>query len=415
MVSKQFCRFCGRELKHSFVDLGMSPLSNSYIPLEASEKGQMTYPLHVRVCDKCYLVQLGEFESPQDIFGDYAYFSSFSTSWLRHAEEYVNHMMKDYGIDEKSQVVEIASNDGYLLQYFKRANVPVLGIEPAKNVAKVAVEEKGIPSISEFFGVDLAKRLVREKQIKADLLLGNNVLAHVPDINDFVEGMKILLAEDGIVTMEFPHLLQLIQQRQFDTIYHEHFSYLSFGTVKEIFEKHGLRLFDVEEWPTHGGSLRIFACHRQCEKYIKQKGVQDMLSKEDNAGLRKIETYTAFSKKVMGIKYELLDCLTKLKRQGKQIVGYGAAAKGNTLLNYCGIRQEYLDYVVDMNPNKQNTLLPGSRIPVFEPEKIQETKPDYILILPWNLKEEIMNQLFYVREWGARFIVAIPQVSIIND
>ncbi len=406
------CRFCHSELQHTFVDLGMSPLSNSYIPLEQTDKGQMTYPLHVRVCDNCFLVQLEEFESPKDIFSEYAYFSSYSTSWLKHAENYVNYMIRNYGLSRNSQVIEIASNDGYLLQYFKKEGIPVLGIEPAKNVAKVAISEKGIPTISEFFGVELARKLNIEGR-RADLLLGNNVLAHVPDINDFVEGMQILLKNDGIITMEFPHLLQLIQSCQFDTIYHEHFSYLSLLVVQRIFTAHGLHIFDVQEWETHGGSLRIFAGHEGCGKYVDTSNVAAVLRKERLAGLDEIKTYQDFTKKVRTIKSDLLSCLIALKREGKTIAGYGAAAKGNTLLNYCGIRQEFLDYVVDKNPHKQNTLLPGSRIPVLAPNRIWETRPDYILILPWNLQNEIIEELQDARAWGAKFIVAIPRVEIL--
>lgn len=406
------CRFCHNDLKYTFVDLGMSPLANSYIPAKDSEAGQMTYPLHVRVCDRCFLVQLEEFETPNDIFSDYAYFSSYSSSWLEHAKSYVEYMRKEYGIDTTSQVIEIASNDGYLLQYFKQHGVPVLGIEPARNVAEVAREEKGIPTISEFFGRKLADTL-RAKGTTADLLLGNNVLAHVPDINDFVEGMAIILNKDGIITMEFPHVKNLIERNEFDTIYHEHFSYLSFLTVQKIFAAHGLRLFDVQEWPTHGGSLRIFACHHDSNKHQATEAVSEMLRKEKEAGLDRIDTYLNFSHKVEALKFDLLSCLSTLKKNHCHIVAYGAAAKGNTLLNYCGIRQEFLDYVADRNPHKQNTLLPGSRIPVYAPEKIAETKPDYILILPWNLQEEIMEQLAYVREWKGKFIIPIPRVEIV--
>lgn len=407
------CRFCHHELKHTFMDLGMSPLANSYIPISCTEKGQMTYPLHVRVCEHCYLVQLEEFATPSDIFNDYAYFSSFSTSWLKHAKDYACYMMQKYDIGKKSRVIEIASNDGYLLQFFKKQVNSVLGIEPAENVAKVAIEERGIPTINQFFGFDLAKKLVDEGG-KADLLLGNNVLAHVPDINDFVEGMQILLQPDGIITMEFPHLLQLIQKTEFDTIYHEHLSYFSFFTVQNIFKAHGLRLFDVQELPTHGGSLRIFACHTECQRFVENPHIVKMLCKERLAGLADMHAYFNFSDRVREIKYELLSCLIKLKKHQYTVVAYGAAAKGNTLLNYCGIRQEFIDYVVDKNPHKQNTLLPGSRIPVYAPEKIRETRPNYILILPWNLKEEVMKQLEYTKAWGAKFILPIPKVEVIE-
>ena len=412
-VKKCKCRFCGTELNKTFINLGMSPLANSYIPMDRADEGQMTYPLHVYVCEKCFLVQLSEFESPNDIFSDYAYFSSYSTSWLKHARDYTDYMCQRFGFDSNSQVMEIASNDGYLLQYFKEKKIPVLGIEPAKNVAKVAIEEKGVPTISEFFGEACAKKLIAAGT-KADLLLGNNVLAHVPDINDFISGMKLLLAENGVITMEFPHLLQLMKQNQFDTIYHEHFSYLSFITVKEMFAKHGLKMFDVQEWPTHGGSLRIFACHAENAKYPVTDNVAELEQREIQAGFKDIATYESFNEKAKQIKFALLKKLIELKEKGKTIAAYGAAAKGNTLLNYCGIGTELIDYVVDMNPHKQNTLLPGSRIPVYAPEKMQETKPDYILILPWNLKEEITKQLSYTKDWGAKFLVAIPQVEVLE-
>jgi C-methyltransferase./Hypothetical methyltransferase. len=413
MEKKVLCRFCHNELKHTFIDLGMSPLSNAYIPIDKAEHGQMNYPLHVRVCDKCFLVQLEEFETPSDIFSDYAYFSSFSSSWVKHAKDYTEYMVKTYDFQKNDQIIEIASNDGYLLQHFKKKNFNVLGIEPAENIAEVAKNEKKIPTISEFFGVHLAKKLLSEGK-KANLLLGNNVLAHVPDINDFVEGMKILLADDGIITMEFPHVMNLIEKNQFDTIYHEHFSYLSLLTVQKIFMKHDLRLFDVQEWSTHGGSLRIFACHKACSKYNTEKSVANILEKEIQRGLNKIDTYLHFVEKAKTVKYDLLSLLIRLKQENKSIIAYGAAAKGNTLLNYCGIHKDFIDYAVDMNPHKQNTLLPGSGIFVYSPKIIRETKPDYILILPWNLKEEIIDQLKYVKEWNAKFILPIPKVSIVE-
>ena len=406
------CRFCGAQLANTFANLGMSPLSNSYIPVKDADKGQMTYPLHARVCDKCFLVQLEEFESPEDIFSDYAYFSSYSSSWLAHAKKYVNCMLETYGVNKSFQVVEIASNDGYLLQYFKEKDIPVLGIEPAKNVAEVARRERNIPTISEFFGANLARKLRREN-ISANLLIGNNVLAHVPNINDFVSGMKILLADDGLITMEFPHLLNLIEQKQFDTIYHEHFSYLSLQTVMKIFDAHGLKIFDVHELPTHGGSLRIFACHKICAKYSLQDNVEKILGKEKAAHLDDLKTYLKFDGNIRNIKYDLLSLLIEVKRSGKKIIGYGAAAKGNTLLNYCGIGNEFIDFVADKNPHKQQTLLPGSRIPVFSPDKIVETKPNYVLILPWNLKAEIISQLNYIREWNGKFIIPIPEVMLL--
>ena len=413
-MSKYICRFCGEELHETFIDLGLSPLSNDYIPIEEADKGQMTYPLIVRVCDKCFLVQADAFETPDGIFSEYAYFSSFSTSWLMHAKEYADYMTSHYPIDENSQVIEIASNDGYLLQYLKGKNIPVLGIEPAKNVAETARKEKGIPTITEFFGTELAKKLRADGRC-ADLLIGNNVLAHVPNINDFVEGLKILLSDDGIITMEFPHLLRLMEENQFDTIYHEHFSYLSLGTVKAIFQKHGLRLFDVQEWPTHGGSLRIFACHENCGRFNDsgEGNVEGLLAREKVAGLADIATYRKFSESAVKIKCDLLSCIITLKREGKTIAAYGAAAKGNTLLNYCGIRREFVAFASDKSPHKQGTLLPGSRIPIYPPEKISEAKPEYVLILPWNLKSEIMEELSYIRDWGAKFILPIPRVEIV--
>ncbi len=413
-TKKHQCRACGEELTDTFLDLGMSPLSNSYIPLEDAEKGQMTYPLYARVCRKCFLVQLDEFESPSDIFSDYAYFSSYSASWLEHAKTYTDYMIERFGFDETSSVVEIASNDGYLLQYFKEKNIPVLGIEPAQNVAKVAQEEKGIPTICQFFGEKLARKLRAEGK-QADLLIANNVLAHVPDINDFVEGLRLFLADDGVLTLEFPHLLKLMQFSQFDTIYHEHFSYLSFHTVKRIFETHGLELFDVEEQPTHGGSLRIFACHNGggCLPHKTSSHVAAMLDKEAAAGLTDLKTYLGFAEKVSRIKNELLKFFIAVKEQKKHVAAYGAAAKGNTLLNYCGIRQDYIDYVVDKNPHKQNTLLPGSRIPVYAPERLEETKPEYILLLPWNLKTELLEQLAYTKKWNAKLILPIPELTIL--
>ncbi|MGL5271783.1 MAG: methyltransferase domain-containing protein [Selenomonadaceae bacterium] len=406
------CRFCGKRIKDTFVDLGLSPLSNSYVAKGKENWGEMTYPLHVYVCSECFLVQLAEFESPENIFSDYAYFSSYSKSWLEHVEKYADFMIKKYGFDHKSLVIEIASNDGYLLQFFKKEGVSVLGIEPAKNVAEIAKKEKNIPTITEFFNTTLAEQLSTEGK-KADLLLGNNVLAHVPNINDFVAGMKIALNPEGIITMEFPHLLNLMQKTQFDTIYHEHFSYLSFTTVQNIFAAHGLQIFDVQEWPTHGGSLRVFACHKECQKYAVDPSVENMLRKETVAGLADIRSYHDFADAVKKVKRDLLKLLIELKEQGKKIVAYGAAAKGNTLLNYCGIKSDFIEYVVDMNPHKQNTFLPGSRIPVYAPDKLIETKPEYILILPWNLKDEICDQLAYTKQWGAKFLVAIPTVEVI--
>lgn len=405
------CRFCGEPLTKTFIDLGLSPLSNSYVESKDLQKGQMMYPLHAYVCAKCFLVQLEEFESPSAIFSEYAYFSSFSESWLLHVKKYTEDMLTRFSLNPKSLVIEIASNDGYLLQYFKKQFVPVLGIEPAANVAEYAVK-KGIPTVTEFFGVQLSKKLCAQGKM-ADLLLGNNVLAHVPNINDFVAGMKILLNRDGIITMEFPHLLNLIQKNQFDTIYHEHFSYLSLHTTESIFEAHGLKIFDVQEWPTHGGSLRIFACHENCVKYPRENAVRELLKKEYELGVDDLKLYDNFTGQIQSLKRSLLSLMIQLKNEGKQIAAYGAPAKGNTLLNYCGIRTDFIDYTVDKNPHKQGKFLPGTQIPIFSPEKLSETKPEYILIMPWNLKEEIIEQLEYARLWGAKFILPIPKVEVL--
>jgi SAM-dependent methyltransferase len=404
------CRFCDSPLIVTFADLGMSPPSNSFLKAEQLGAMERFYPLHAWVCERCKLVQLEEFESPQQIFSEYAYFSSYSESWLKHAQKYVEMMIGRFGFGPRSQVVEIASNDGYLLQYFKQRGVPVLGVEPAANVAKVAMEKRGIPSRVEFFGVNTAKKMVADG-ITADLLLGNNVLAHVPDINDFVAGMKVLLKPDGIITMEFPHLLRLMDENQFDTIYHEHFSYLSFHTTRQVFAKHGLKMFDVEELPTHGGSLRMFAAHTESSRQVESR-VQAMMLLERERGLEDMAAYRAFEERVKETKRAFLEFLIEAKRAGKRIVGYGAAAKGNTLLNYCGVRGDFIDYVVDRNPYKQNTFLPGTHIPVYAPERIAQTKPDYVLILPWNIKDEVMEQMRHIREWGGKFVVAIPTVSL---
>ena len=409
MKKHRICRFCGEDLNKTFINLGAQPLSNSYVSDE--KQPENIYSLHVWVCGNCKLVQLEEYETPEEIFSEYSYFSSYSDSWLKHAKEYTDYMVERFGFNDKSHVVEIASNDGYLLQYFIEKGIPVLGIEPAKNVAAVA-EQKGVTTLSEFFGVALAKKLAKKQ--KADLLLGNNVLAHVPDINDFMEGMHVLLADDGIITMEFPHLLQLIANNEFDTIYHEHFSYLSFSVVNQIFAVHGLKIFDVEELETHGGSLRIFACHNNLNKYGISKSVAEMLRREETACLLDMTAYTHFEKRVQQTKRDLLSLLIQLKNAGKNIVAYGAAAKGNTLLNYCGIGTDFINYVVDKNPNKQGVFLPGSRIPVLAPDIIKQTKPDYVLVLPWNLKSEITEQLNYIKDWQGKFIFAIPHVEVIN-
>jgi 2-polyprenyl-3-methyl-5-hydroxy-6-metoxy-1,4-benzoquinol methylase len=404
------CRYCDSELTQNFIDLGMSPLSNSYLNAEQINKKESFYPLHAFVCNNCLLVQLEEFESPENIFTDYAYFSSYSKTWLEHAQKYVNMMITRFGFDEKSQVIEIASNDGYLLQYFKEKNIPVLGIEPATNVAKVA-QEKGIPTLTKFFGEKTAKELV-DKGIEADLLLGNNVLAHVPNLNDFIKGMKIILKKNGTITMEFPHLLRLIKENQFDTIYHEHFSYFSFLTVQKIFSSHGLTVFDVEEVATHGGSLRIFLKHNDDDTKSIKDSVKILNSKEIEFGLDKIDTYKTFQKHVEKIKCKIQDFFISTKKEGKKIVGYGAPAKGNTLLNYCKITSDLMEYTVDISNYKQGMFLPGTHIPSVNPEKIKETKPDYVFVLPWNLKNEIMQQMNIIKEWGGKFVIPIPEVKI---
>jgi len=410
-MTTENCRFCGAPLRHTFCDLGMSPLSNAYLKPAQLQQMEPFYPLHAYVCEQCYLVQLQEFESPANIFSDYAYFSSYSESWLKHAKAYTEYMIERFGFNSASQIVEIASNDGYLLQYFKDKNIPVLGVEPAQNVATVA-QAAGIPTVTKFFGVKTATELANEGKT-ADLLLGNNVLAHVPDINDFVGGLKKLLKPHGVITMEFPHLLRLMDQNQFDTIYHEHFSYLSFSTVETVFAKHGLILFDVEELTTHGGSLRIFARHTEDDSKPLTERVENLRQLEKQTGLNDIKTYHNFAEKVRATKRNILDFLIQTKRAGKTIVGYGAPAKGNTLLNYCGIRDDFIDYTVDRSPHKQGLFLPGTHIAIHHPDKIKQTKPDYVLILPWNLKDEIIEQMTYIREWGGQFVVLIPEICVI--
>lgn len=412
MTSTFGCRHCGTPLEHSFCDLGMSPLANSYIGPEAASSLERFYPLHTFVCSQCLLVQLQEFESPAGIFSDYAYFSSYSESWLEHARKYVELVTERFGLSRSSQVIEIASNDGYLLQWFVAKSIPVLGIEPAANVAEVA-EKKGVPSRVAFFGAETAKQLVAEGK-SADLLLGNNVLAHVPDLNDFVCGLQLALKDTGVITMEFPHLLQLMRENQFDTIYHEHFSYFSFLTVQRVFAHHGLRIFDVDQLPTHGGSLRIYACHSGQTAHRDTERVAALLRSEREAGLDKLETYRDFSERVKNVKRRLLAFLIEAKEAGKSVVGYGAPAKGNTLLNYCGVRTDFIDYTVDRSPHKQGRALPGVHIPIHSPEKIRETKPDYVLILPWNLRDEVVRQMAHVREWGGRFVVPIPELTVLG-
>jgi SAM-dependent methyltransferase len=411
--SEKRCRFCGAGLEHTFVDLGMSPLCETY-PLEVQfSQGETYYPLHVYVCDRCFLVQLEQYESAENIFGDYPYFSSYSDSWLRHAEAYCQHMTKRFGLTSQSFVTEVASNDGYLLQYFAQLNVPVLGIEPAANVARVAVE-KGVPTLVRFFGAELARELTAEGR-SADLVLGNNVLAQVPDLNDFVEGLRILLKPEGTLTLEFPHLLRLIERNQFDTIYHEHFSYFSLLTTVELLKAHQLTVFDVEELPTHGGSLRVYACRAGSERSKTDMHVQQVkkvVEKEKRAGLASAEGYDGFARQVRQTKFALVDFLLSAAQQGKSVAGYGAPGKSATLLHYCGIGRDLIEYTVDRSPYKQGRFLPGTHIPIYHPRRISETKPDYVVIMPWNLQDEIMEQLQFIREWGGRFVVPVPKVAI---
>ncbi len=405
------CRFCDAPLTTTFVDLGMQPLSNAYVAADDADGMEPFYPLHARVCDHCLLVQVPEFQSPQTIFGEYAYLSSVSESWLDHCRRYAQAVIERFGLGAQSTVVEVASNDGYLLRFFLENRIPVLGIEPAANVAAIA-NAAGVPSISRFFGSALAAELVAQGK-RADLLVGNNVLAHVPDLNDFVRGLALLLGPDGVLSMEFPHVGRLIEHNQFDTIYHEHFSYFSFSTAERIFAAHGIVLFDVEELRTHGGSLRIYGC-LSARPRPRTPRVAALLAQEERQGLCTLETYTKFAEKAREAKRKLLDFMIARRRQRKQVIGYGAAAKGNTLLNYCGMRTDFLDYVVDRNPLKQGKLLPGTHIPILAPERIRETRPDYVLVLPWNIKDEIAQQLAFIKEWGGRLVVPIPEVEVLS-
>jgi|APSaa5957512493_1039668.scaffolds.fasta_scaffold20824_2 hypothetical protein len=404
------CRFCNSDLNQIFVDLGQSPLANSYIKKNDFEN-ENTYPLCAYLCENCLLVQLEEIQSPEHIFSDYAYFSSFSSSWLSHAQDYVEMITKRFSLNNHSLVIEIASNDGYLLQNFVKKNIPILGIEPARNVAKAAIE-KNIPTQVEFFDSTLAKDLTKNGKY-ADLIIGNNVLAHVPCLNDFISGLKILLKPSGIITLEFPHLLQLMKNNQFDTIYHEHFSYFSLLSLQKILSFHGFQIFDVEELSTHGGSMRIFITHLENKSIQTNKNVEQLILKEKEFGLDKLETYKKFSENVLHVKSKLINFFNDAKQNSKKIVCYGAPAKGNTLLNYCNITSDLVEYTVDKSPHKQGMFLPGTHIPIYDPKKIKETKPDYVLILPWNLKEEIMKQLDFIRNWNGKFIVPIPEVKIL--
>jgi hypothetical protein len=407
------CRYCKTELEHVFIDLVNSPASNSFLTKEQLNEPEVFFPLKVYTCHHCFLVQVDEYKKSDAIFDcNYAYFSTNSTRWLEHPKKYTAMMVERFGFNSSSQVIEIASNDGYLLQYFKEKDIPVMGIEPTANTAEVAVS-KGIKTIIEFFGTELADRLSSHWDVKADLLLGNNVLAHVPNVVDFVAGMKIILSDTGVITMEFPHLMQLVDNNQFDTIYHEHFSYLSFHTVKQVFESQGLELFDVEEIPTHGGSLRIYAKHSNDSSKEISSAVSALLKKETDKGMTGLSYYDNFQQKALQVKLDMISFLIEQKRAGKKIAAYGAAAKGNTLLNYCGIKNDLVEYVVDANPHKQNKWLPASHIPIVNEEHLKANKPDYVVILPWNLKDEITAQLSYIKDWGGRFVIPIPQLHLV--
>ncbi len=401
------CRFCSHEVHHEFIDLVNAPLSNAYLAFDQLDEPEIFYPLKVLVCEQCFLVQVDEYKKSDEIFdADYAYFSSMSSSWVEHAKNYVEMIADKQKLNSHSHVIEIASNDGYLLQFFHSKNIPCLGVEPTKSTADVA-RAKGINVIEDFFGETLAGTLQ-----KADVILGNNVLAHVPNINDFVKGLKIALKADGIITMEFPHLLNLVEKSQFDTVYHEHFSYLSLTTTMSVFKAHGLQIYDVEELVTHGGSLRIYASHSENNRSV-MLNVAAVLQKEISANLDKLEGYKGFQEKANKIKYDFLNFLLDAKAQSKKVIGYGAAAKGNTLLNYCGIKNDLIDFVVDKAPLKVGKYLPGSHIPIVTEENIKEMKPDFVVIFPWNIKEEIIHQLHYIREWGGQFVVAIPRLEIL--
>ena len=407
------CRFCDSPLEHTFVNLGKSPLCESFLAAEQLNLMEPFFPLHAYVCAECFLVQLQEYVTGEKIFTEYAYFSSYSDSWLDHARRYTDKMIAEFGLSPASQVIEVASNDGYLLQYFVARGVPSLGIEPAANVAKVAID-KGVQTLVKFFGVATAEELTRDG-MQADLLLGNNVLAQVNDINDFVAGLAIALKPRGVITIEFPHLMQLVEQCQFDTIYHEHFSYFSFVAAERIFAAHSLVLFDVEELPTHGGSLRIYARHAADDTKPVTNRARALRQQEVDAGLLSLEYYSSFARRVEMVKRDLLEFLIDAKRRGRRIVGYGAPGKGNTLLNYCGIGTDFLDFTVDRSPYKQRKFLPGTEIPIRHPDAIREARPDYVLILPWNLKDEIAEQLAYVHEWGGRLVVPIPRVEVLPE
>jgi SAM-dependent methyltransferase len=404
------CRFCSAPLSHTFVDLGMSPLCESYVPLERLGAMEPFYPLHVRVCEGCLLVQLEELVAPEEIFSEYAYFSSYSDSWVAHARAYVESVVERFGLGPHSQVVELASNDGYLLQHLVERGIPALGVEPAQNVAHAA-RERGIETVVEFFGEEVASQLAADGR-QADLLIANNVFAHVPDLNDFTAGMRRLLAPAGVITLEFPHLARLIEENQFDTIYHEHYSYFSFLTAQKVLRAHDLEVFDVEQLATHGGSLRVYAQRRGAHHPLSAR-VADLAERERELELDRLEGYDGFAPRVAETKWKLLEFLIDCRRNGRRVVGYGAPGKGNTLLNYCSIRADLLEFTVDRNPYKQGQFLPGTRIPIHHPEALEQARPDFVLILPWNLTDEIVGQLSHVRDWGGSFVVPIPEVKVI--
>ena len=411
-IHQNSCRFCATPLRHRFCDLGLSPLSNAFIRQPDLGRMEPFYPLQADVCEKCLLVQVPEFETPAQIFGDYVYFSSFSDSWLTHCEAFAKDAINRFALDGNKLVVEIASNDGYLLKFFHRAGVPVLGVEPAANVARVA-QANGIETVVEFFGAEFAKKLGKSGK-QADLVICNNVFAHVPDLNDFTAGLHTLLKPNGVLSIEFPHLQRLIEQSQFDTIYHEHFCYFSFLTARRVLAHHGLDVFDVIQIPTHGGSLRVLAQRTDSGSQPVTGRVSQLVEQETQFGIERLELYLAFDDKARVVKRDLLEFLINARRAGKSVAGYGAPAKGNTLLNYCGIRQDFLDYTVDRNPEKQGRFLPGTHIPVHGPERLKETRPDYVLILPWTIKDEVMSQIAYIREWGGRFVVPIPTLQVLD-
>ena len=407
------CRFCKSSLTNIFLDLGMSPMANSFLKPTELDTKEPHYPLCSYVCSNCFLVQLDEFEKPQEIFSNYAYFSSFSTTWLDHVKEFVNQSINQFKIDKEKHVIEIASNDGYLLQHFKKKDIPILGIEPAKNIASYA-ESKGIPTINKFFGVDTAQELVQNDQ-KADFLIAFNVMQHVPNLNDFVNGLKMILINDGVLVIQFSaYLLKLIELNEFDMIYHEHFSYFSLGTLKKIFSELKLKIFDVEELSIHGGSLRLYIIHEENNSYQKSTRVDQLLEKEKQFGLLETSTYDNFTKNIQNVKQNICNFFVEARKENKKIVCYGAPAKGNTLLNFCGIGKDFIEYTVDKNPHKQELFLPGTHIPIYSPEKVLSTKPDYLLILPWNLKDEIIEEMNFIRDWNGKFVVLIPKIEIIN-